>query len=116
VLFTNALFFLNPRDRVQLFLEAGLQLGFAEVRVERQHGTPVFAHDADYSYFGAQGGLGVEWRVLPAVALSSDFLVFIRERTDSSRFADPEYVDPSTHLAANSSGGSLFRLGVTFYF
>jgi hypothetical protein len=112
----NALVFLNPRDRVQCFVLGGVSLGGAGVRVRRQAGYPVPPRDDSYTYVGGQLGLGVEWRVTRRTAITSDFSLFVRGRTDSERDARPEYVDPSTHFATNASGGGLFRLGGTFYF
>jgi hypothetical protein len=112
----NALVFLNPRDRVQCFLLGGVSLGGAGVRVRRQGGVVVPPRDESYAYVGGQLGLGVEWRLSRRTAITSDFSLFARGRTDSGRELYPEYVDPSTHLATNASGGGLFRLGGTFYF
>jgi len=112
----NALGFVNPRDRLQFYLLGGFQLGGASVRVKRQGGVPVQPFDDSYNYVGAQCGIGLEWRFARNFALASDFSLFIRGRTDQSRAVDPEYVDPSTHLATNTSGGGLWRLGATVYF
>jgi hypothetical protein len=112
----NALAFVNPRDRVQCFLLGGFSVGGAGVRVRRQGGYLVPPRDESYTYFGGQIGIGVEWRVSRRAAITSDFSLFARNRTDSGRELYPEYVDPSTHLATNASGGGLFRLGGTFYF
>ena len=112
----NAVLFANPRDRVQVFLLAGFHFGDAEAHVTRLGGVTVPLHYATYTYFGLQGGLGVDWRFARAVALTGDFQLFARWRIDSSTDIEPEYVDPSSHLATNASGGGLFRLGVTFYF
>ncbi len=112
----NALGFVNPRDRLQFYLLGGFQLGGASVRVRRQGGVAVEPFDDSYNYVGAQFGLGLEWRLTRHFALASDFELFIRGRTDQSRAVDPEYVDPSTHLATNTSGGGLWRLGATVYF
>ena len=113
---SNALVFLNPRDRVQCFVLGGFNLGGANVRVQKQAGYAVPPHDDSYTYVGVQLGLGVEWRVTRHAAITSDFLLFARGRTDSGQNANPEYIDPSTHQATNASGGGLFRLGGTFYF
>jgi hypothetical protein len=113
---TNVLFFVNPRDRVQAFVFAGLGLGGAQARVEHLGGVAVPSHHASYAYFGALGGLGVEWRFVESVALTGDFSLFARTRIDSSQYGEPEYVDASTHLTTNGSGGGLFRVGSTFYF
>jgi len=115
-LVVNGVVFVNPRDRVQAFVLAGIQLGGAQARIARLGGEPVPLHDVGYAYLGAQGGLGVEWRFTRAAAITGDFQLFVRGRVDSNRYYEPEYIDPDTHLVANTSGGGLFRLGVTFYF
>jgi hypothetical protein len=112
----NALGFVNPRDRLQFYLLGGFHLGGASVRVRRQGGVAVEPFDDSYNYVGAQFGLGLEWRLTRHFALASDFQLFVRGRTDQSRAVDPEYVDPSTHLATNTSGGGLWRIGATVYF
>jgi hypothetical protein len=112
----NALVFFNPRDRVQGFALAGFGIGGAGVRVRRQAGVAVSPRDEGYSYLGAQVGLGLEWRVTRRSAITTDFSLFARGRTDGGRAAYPEFVDPTTHLVTNDSGGGLFRLGGTFYF
>jgi hypothetical protein len=112
----NALAFVNPRDRVQFFLLAGFDLGGASVQVRKQSGMPVTPLDDRYGYFGAQTGCGLEWRLARHTAITSDFQLFLRGRTDAGRDVYPEYTNPVTHLATNSSGGGLLRLGVTLYF
>jgi hypothetical protein len=112
----NALGFLNPRDRVQCYALGGFHLGGASVTVARLGGVAIMPYDDHYAYIGGQVGLGLEWRVTRHTALASDFQMFIRGRIDEGRQALPEFVDPSTHLTSNVSGGGLFRLGVTFYF
>lgn len=113
---TNAVVFLNPRDRVQAFVLAGVHIGGAQVRVAELGGRPVPLHDIAYTYLGAEGGLGVEWRFARSVSISGDFQLFVRGRVDSNSYYEPEYVDADTHLTTNTSGGGLFRLGTTFYF
>ena len=112
----NALVFLNSRDRVQCFVLGGFNLGGASVTVRHLGGVAVTPYDDHYAYVGGQLGLGVEWRMTHHTAITSDFQMFIRSRIDEGRHLFPEYVDPSTHLTSNVSGGGLFRLGVTFYF
>lgn len=112
----NALGFVNPHDRLQFYLLGGFDIGGASVRVRRQGGLPVQPFDDSYNYVGVQVGIGLEWRLTRNFALATDFELFMRGRTDQSRAVDPEYVDPNTHLATNTSGGGLWRLGGTFYF
>lgn len=112
----NALVFFNPRDRVQCYALGGVGVGGAGVRVRRQGGYSVEARDEAYSYLGVQVGLGLEWRVARRSAITTDFSLFTRGRTDNGRDGFAEYADPETHLVTNASAGGLFRLGGTFYF
>ncbi len=105
----NALVFVNPRSKVQFYFVGGL--GWSSAEVETQPGGPA----ENWSYFGLQGGMGLEWRVSRAVGLGFDVLGFIRGRTDDAARAQPEFVDPATGRATNTSGGGLARLGATFY-
>ncbi len=113
---TNAVVFVNPRDRVQGYVLGGFHIGGAQVRVAELGGVPVPVHDVGYAYLGAQGGLGVEWRFTRSAALHGDFQLFVRGRVDSNRYYEPEYVDPGSHQITNTSGGGLFRAGFVFYF
>ncbi len=105
----NALVFLNPRSRAQVYLVGGVGWSTAHV-------TDDLSNTYDYSYFGGQGGLGIEFRVGRHVALNFDALGFIRERVDQGANAAPEFKDPATGQTTNTSGGVLFRGGLTFYF
>lgn len=104
----NALVFVNPRSKVQFYFVGGL--GWSSAEVETQPGIT-----EQWSYFGLQGGAGLEWRVSRAVGLGVDVIGFIRGRTDDGARNRPEFVDPATGRATNTSGGGLLRLGSTFY-
>jgi len=119
-LLLNAMVFFNPRSKLQVYTIGGL--GFSGAHVQRnsdialEDGTVLPAgYEANYSYFGAQLGLGLEWRVGRKIALDFDVIGFIRGRTDELARTEPEFVDASTGRATNTSGGGLGRLGVTFY-
>jgi hypothetical protein len=112
----NALVFFNPRDFVQVYAIGGFALSQAWVSVERSGGVAVDPYDTSYTHAGLQLGLGLEWRLARRAALSTDLLFLRRHRTDPDRGDDPEFVDPSTHRATNTSQGALFRAGATFYF
>ena len=71
--------------------------------------------DQRYSYFGGQIGVGLEFRVLDTVSLDLDVVGFIRGRTDNAAQLHPEFTDPDTGRTTNTSGGGLFRGGITFY-
>lgn len=115
VLSGNGLLYLNPRQRIELYLLAGLSTSRAHVDVRYLGGERVAPHDASYSYFGGQLGLGVEVRLSRRVAASADVLGFVRERSRRYRHFEPDFVDPETHRTTNTSGGGLVRGGFTFY-
>jgi opacity protein-like surface antigen len=107
----NAIVFFNPRDKFQVFWLGGFGGSRAHVQVEDETGN----FEEQYSYFGVQTGIGIETRVSKKVAIGADLLGFLRGRTDVRANSRPEFVDPETHQATNSSGGGLLRGGVTFY-
>ena len=109
----NGLVFFNPRDKVQVYALFGL--GFSSADVEREGPTGEIIED-DYGYFGFQTGLGLEFAVWRSASLNLDLIGFIRGRTDAEAAENPEFVDPETGRATNTSGGGLLRGGVTFYF
>lgn len=104
----NPMVFLNPRDKAQVYLLAGL--GFAGASVELPDGS--FDH---YSYVGFNGGIGLEFRLSRRVALDLDLLGFIRGRIDRDAELNPEFVDYETGRTTNTSGGGLLRFGIAFY-
>ena len=115
-LLLNTLVFFNPHDVVQLYGLGGLGFSGATVTIAPRSGeSPFKRHDEHYSYFGGQVGFGVEVRVSRRIAIASDLVGFIRGRTDSLSDDSPEFIDPDTHRATNSSGGGLLRVGATFY-
>jgi hypothetical protein len=108
----NALFFVNPKSKVQLYFLAGLGWSSASVTQSNSLGGA----QANYSYFGGQAGVGLEFRLGRHFALNGDFRGFIRGRTDSGAQTAPEYVDPTTGQTTNTSGGAIITGGMTFYF
>lgn len=119
----NGLIYFNPKDAVQVYTLAGI--GFSGARVKPSERTlaqdgqgsvnPDDVEDRDYSYFGGQLGLGLEFRLTHKVSLNLDVIGFIRGRTDEKARHQPEFVDQDTGRTTNTSGGGLFRGGVTFY-
>jgi hypothetical protein len=103
----NALVFLNPRSRAQVYLLAGFGWSWAHAMDDLQ-GVAY-----DYSYFGGQGGIGLEFRAAKHFALNIDARAFIRTRTDDQGGA--EFVSASGQTT-NTSAGALFTGGMTFYF
>jgi hypothetical protein len=104
----NALWFLNPRSKAQFYFLGGIN--WSNARVDLPAGNR-----AEYTYFGAQGGAGLEIRFSRRIAMNLDFLGFIRGRTDDGARFQPEFVDPTTGRSTNTSGGGLMRLGLTAY-
>lgn len=115
----NALVFVNPRDRAQFYMLAGL--GWSSARVEvpyeyRGTNSTITGSTVDrYGYFGGQLGAGFEFRVAKKTALNVDLIGFVRGRTDQAAALNPEFTDPATGRRSNTSGGGLLRGGLTFY-
>jgi hypothetical protein len=116
----NGMLYLNPRSRAQVYFTGGVHWSHATV----SSGSPdprLSSHPEDnnysteYSYFGGQGGIGLEFRVSRRVGLNLDALAFVRKRTDDGKATNPEFVDAQTGRTTNTSGGGLFRGGLTFW-
>ncbi len=110
----NALFFVNPRSRAQVYLLAGLGWSWAHVTCDATMscGAPL---DQDWRYFGAQIGAGVEGRLNRTFALDADLRGFLRGRTDALATVQPEFTDVSGRTS-NTSAGWLLTLGGVVYF
>ncbi len=112
----NGIIYVNPRNVVQFYLLGGMSVSHAEVRSDtsapqlsslgNQYGT-------SYTYFGGQGGAGLEFRVSKRVALNVDVLGFARRRIDGGDV--PEFIDYNSGRTSNASGGALVRGGLTFW-
>ncbi|MEB2310537.1 MAG: outer membrane beta-barrel protein [Sorangiineae bacterium] len=111
-LLANVLVYFNPRDAVQVYAIGGL--GFSEAAVQVDDGVNPVTNQ-HYSYFGGQLGLGLEFRLTRRISLNVDVLGFLRGRTDPGARFSPEFTDPDTGRQTNTSGGGLFRGGITFY-
>ncbi|MFO0756001.1 MAG: hypothetical protein U0359_05900 [Byssovorax sp.] len=117
----SGLIFVNPRSRAQFYFNVGMDYSRASVKSD----LPARTLDADleepgtysshYSYFGGHGGIGLEFRLSKRVALNIDSIGFIRKRVDDTATAVPEFVDPKTGRTTNTSGGGLFRGGLTLW-
>jgi hypothetical protein len=105
----NGLIFLNPRSRAQFYLLAGFGWSAAHLQNDAQ------TTSASYSYFGGQGGIGLEARLSRSLAFNVDVRGFIRSRTDSLAQTQPEFTDQYGRTT-NTSGGGLFTGGMTIYF
>lgn len=112
----NALVFLNPRSRAQLYLLAGF--GWSWAHSENDPNDPVYSGTQqafDYSYFGGQAGIGLELRLTRVLAFNLDFRGFIRSRTDQNAQQQPEFTNAQGQTT-NTSGGGLLTGGMTLYF
>ncbi len=117
--FATTVFF-NPHDPIQGFILAGLGWSRADVsyktHVTTATGTIREQIDQTYYYFGLLAGLGLEWRFERKWSLDFALLGILRGRIDSGADQNPEFIDPKTKLATNSSGLGLLRLGLNYYF
>ncbi|MEO6419859.1 MAG: outer membrane beta-barrel protein [Polyangiaceae bacterium] len=108
----NCLVFVNPKNRAQFYFLGGF--GWSGAHATDDSGITAFERQYNYSYFGAQGGIGLEFRAAKHFALNFDALAFVRGRTDENAYYQPEFRDGTR--TSNTSGGALFRGGMTFYF
>jgi hypothetical protein len=116
----NGMIFLNPRSRVQVYLLGGMHISRASVHSPFQAQQLSMSRDgmdysAAYTYFGGQGGGGLEFRLSKHVALDLDAVGFVRSRIDDRADRNPEFIDANSGRTTNTSGGALFRGGLTFW-
>jgi hypothetical protein len=116
----SGMFYLNPRSRVQVYLQGGANFSRAQVRSDIA--APQLSlvdggsqYGATYTYFGGQGGGGFELRHSRRVALNHDALGFVRKRIGDTDSTPPEFIDPRSGRTTNTSGGALMRGGLTFW-
>jgi hypothetical protein len=110
----NGLLFLNPRSRAQIYLLAGFGWSWAHA-TDDILGSQAYGQGFDYTYFGGQGGIGLEFRASKHFAINADARAFIRTRTDDQASFSPEFTNASGQTT-NTSAGALFTGGMTFYF
>jgi hypothetical protein len=103
----SSLFFLNYHPVVRAYVLVGLNTSRARVDVVGDVQT--------WGYFGGHTGLGLDVTLDPRIALNVDLVGFMRGRTDSRAAREPEFTD-SLGRVTNTSGGGLFRGGVTLRF
>jgi hypothetical protein len=112
----SGLIFVNPRSRVQFYFIGGGDWSHAKVSPDadtiRLEGYRDPMPSRSYSYLGGHGGIGLEFRLSHRVALNIDTLGFVRTRVDKS--GPPEFIDERGRTT-NTSGGGLFRGGITFW-
>lgn len=124
----NALMFLNPRSKAQVYLLGGFGWGWANSQPDPST-DPTASYNNNYTYFGAQAGIGLELRLTRVLAFNADFRGIIRTCTNcastnggngvnGSPVASngPEFTNPTTGQQTNTSGGALFTGGMTLYF
>lgn len=110
----DAMFFLPRASRVQAYVLAGFGISYAHTQGTHQgYGREM---ERDMAYFGGQLGIGVEWRVAPRFALSTDLRTFLRTRVSDDLGDLPEFYDPSTGNSTDTSIGAVGTLGAHFYF
>jgi hypothetical protein len=103
----NGLIFLNPKNTTQVYLLGGFGKSWAQAVDDKQT-------EYNYSYFGVQAGIGLEFRLSKVVALNVDLRGLIRGRTDDYRRTNPEFVSGDGR-STNTSGAGLLQGGITFY-
>lgn len=108
----DALFYVNPRQRMQFYLLAGVGASRAHAEGFANYGGDYISRE--YTHVGGEAGLGLEWRLNPHFALTTDVRAFLRRRVNSSTM--PEFVNPSTGETSDVSTGALITLGGTVYF
>jgi hypothetical protein len=111
----NALMFLNPRSRAQLYLLAGFGWSWANSQNDPNDPTASTPYSNSYTYFGGQAGIGLEIRLTRVLALNVDLRGFVRSRTDQGAQYQPEFTN-SQGQTTNTSGGGLLTGGMTLYF
>jgi opacity protein-like surface antigen len=116
----NGLLYVNPKSRVQFYFMGGVHWSRAKVELPSTLAEGDFIDDwsnegnkIEYTYFGGQLGAGLDFRLWRHVSLFIDGVGFMRERTDDN--PRPEFTDPDTGRTTNTSGGGMFRGGMTIW-
>lgn len=107
----NGLIFLNPRNVAQFYLLGGFGWAGATA-VDDTMGYERARYN--YTYFGVQGGAGVEFRLSRTVALNVDLRGLVRGRIDGHKNEYAEFTSPSGRTT-NTSGAGILNGGITFY-
>lgn len=112
----NAMVYPNPRDLVQFYAFGGVHVAYAQVFSDRLEPHLEEGTSDEYSYFGGQLGLGLEFRVSQLVGINIDGYGFLRMRLDDDGDGlYPEMYDPRSRESSNTSGGGVLRGGLTFW-
>ena len=113
----NIMFFVMPKKKTSLYFLGGL--GFATAHVSRNGGYyPSSSYysqppSSNFSYFGAQTGIGLEVGLGNHFALDFQLRGFMRQRIDSA--SEPEFIS-SSGQTTNASAGGLLSAGLNYYF
>lgn len=102
----STLLYFSRHPAVRSYALFGLNSSAASVDVD--------GVDRSYGYFGAHGGIGLDIPLDRRIALTLDFLGFIRGRTDARAAQEPEFTDGLGRVT-NTGGGGLFRAGVSLF-
>jgi hypothetical protein len=119
----DALFYINPQSRFQIYGVAGVGLSFAHAEDWNEFGG-VTGEPQDYAYVGGQAGVGAELKLGRWWAINADVRGFIREEVSAGNdpeFSEPFDVDgdgnigPGEERHTNTSGGFTLNVGATLY-
>jgi hypothetical protein len=108
----DAVFFINPQNRFQLYTLAGLGVSWAHTDDGFNVRTLEDQGPRDYTHFGGEVGLGLEWRLSRRFALNVDARGFLRWRVDDN--PTPEFRELDGR-STDTSGGVTGNFGMTFY-
>lgn len=106
----DALFFFNPQHRFQFYALVGVGGSWSYAEGQNRFSGDFVSRN--YAHLGAEGGIGLEWRMGRFFAINLDVRGFIRQRVDEN--AEPEFREGSQ--STDTSGGFRGQLGMTFYF
>ncbi|HRI70058.1 MAG TPA: hypothetical protein PK156_37770 [Polyangium sp.] len=110
----------NPDSRLRFYGLGGGTFWFGSAYSDKKSAltpekdTQTGRYYASYGALGLQAGLGSELRLSQLFSFHVDVLATFRWRFASSQDA-PEYFDPHTKEAMNTSPGFLLRGGITFW-
>ncbi|HEX7665856.1 MAG TPA: outer membrane beta-barrel protein [Polyangiaceae bacterium] len=121
----NCLIFVNPKSKVQVYFPIGFGWSWAHVNQDDSYYASndsywsSYGDTKDYTYFGGQAGVGLEFRVAKHFALNFDVRGFVRGRVDhdaNTNYAQDYEFTSSDGRHTNTSGGAIINGGMTFYF
>ena len=107
----NGLWYMNPQNRLQLYVLAGLGVAAAHIG-SKEYGT---GEEVDTTYAGVQAGIGAELRLGRMFAVSADVRGFVRGRLDDE-FHSEEAACREGDECTPYEGGATFNAHGTLYF